>query len=79
MPPKTKTAKILLGGLALLLPLAACHREKSFDERYQQQSDDAKQAASKMEHDLNARLRAAEVAGNGANLQQEARSDQSGQ
>jgi hypothetical protein len=69
--------KILLG--AVLMLLAACHREKSFDERYAQQSEDAKQAANKMEKDLNARLRAAEVVGNGTTVQQEARSDQSGQ
>ncbi|WP_068093141.1 hypothetical protein [Novosphingobium rosa] len=71
--------KITLGAMALLLPLAACHKEKSFDERYQQQSEDAQQAASKMEKDLHDRLRAAEVAGNGATVQQQAHSDQSGQ
>lgn len=66
--------RIVLG--AMLLLLAACHREKSFDERYQQRSDEAKQAASKMEHDLTTRLQAAQVAGNGTTVQQEARSDQ---
>lgn len=71
--------KIVLGTMALLLPLGACHKEKSFDERYQQQSEDAQQSASKMEKDLHDRLRAAEVAGNGATVQQQARTDQSGQ
>jgi hypothetical protein len=71
--------KIVLGTMALLLPLGACHKEKSFDERYQQHADEAQQAASKMEKDLNTRLQAAQVAGNGATVQQQARSDQSGQ
>ncbi|WP_206237997.1 hypothetical protein [Novosphingobium terrae] len=62
--------KIVLGALALLLPLGACHKEKSFDERYQQQSEDAQNAASKMEKDLHDRLRAAQVAGNGTTEQQ---------
>jgi hypothetical protein len=57
--------------LALLavLALAACHRQSNFDEAYSRQSDQAMQAASSMEADLQTRLDASSAAGHGVTAQ----------
>jgi len=55
----------VLGAMAALsLGLGACHRQNDFDERYHQQSDQAMQAASSMEQELQTRLDASSAAGN---------------
>lgn len=51
--------------LALLAGLAACHSEPDFDEKYRQNSEQAAQAASSMEAELQQRLDVSSAAGNG--------------
>jgi hypothetical protein len=51
--------------LALALAACACHRQSDFDERYQQQSQQAMEAASSMEEELQTRLDASSAAGHG--------------
>ena len=51
--------------LGAMAALSACHRQPDFDEHYRQQSDQAMQAASSMEQELQTRLDASSAAGNG--------------
>jgi outer membrane lipoprotein-sorting protein len=55
--------------IAAVLVLSACHRQSDFDEAYKSQSDQAVQAASSMEAEMQQRLNASSAAGHGVSAQ----------
>lgn len=55
--------------LLAVLALSACHRQSDFDTAYQSQSDQAMQAASSMEAEMQQRLNASSAAGHGVSAQ----------
>jgi hypothetical protein len=55
--------------LALSALASACHRQSDFDEAYNSQSDQAVQAASSMEAEMQQRLNASSAAGHGVSAQ----------
>lgn len=59
--------RVLRRGSVVLLVMAvcACHHRDDFDERYQKQTDQAMEAASSMEKELQTRLDASSAAGHG--------------
>lgn len=61
---------MIAAGLALsALATSACHRQSDFDAAYNSQSDQAMQAASSMEAEMQQRLNVSSAAGHGVSAQ----------